>query len=436
MELPMDLVEDCASRDFLQALTAEKQLTFTYHRQHLRFQVSQELFSSYQVDTGTQLLLKTTSDLAASDQVNKVLDLGCGYGPLGLAFAAVGKQRHVHLVDRDALAVQFTRANARLNKLNNILAYGSLGYDDVSENKFDLLLSNIPGKAGHPAIESILLDAQHHLNPQGIVAVVVVSPLADPIAEILARPDIELLLREEGSEHVVFHYRFLAAATSPGINNGKNGENSNQTVQVFAPGAFERGVYDRGGMDVDYRGLKFHMQTVRGVPEFDKISHQSELLFSILEKVRSRKKPAQHVLVFNPTQGHVPIAIHKQLDPQVITLVDRDLLALRSSRRNLFTHGRSQENLSCWHQVGLIPDEALPPPDLILGILRDSEGPAANYELVRQAAGLLAPQGQLIISAASTTITRLEKTIKQNKLMTVKQRKRNRAKRLLILEAR
>ncbi|MFN2125129.1 MAG: methyltransferase [Candidatus Promineifilaceae bacterium] len=431
----MDLVEDCASRDFLQALTAEKQLTFPYRRQHLRFQVSQELFSSYQVDTGTQLLLKTASELAASEQVNKVLDLGCGYGPLGLAFAAAREQRQVHLVDRDALAVQFTQTNARLNKLNNILTYGSLGYDDVNDNNFDLLLSNIPGKAGLPAIESMLLDARQILNPQGIAAVVVVSPLADPVTEILTRPDVEILLREEGSEHVVFHYRFLGTANPPSLDSGKNGENHNQTILVFAPRAFDRGFYDRGSMDVDYRGLKFNMQTVRGLPEFDKISHQTELLFSTLEKVRSGKKSVQHVLIFNPRQGHVPVGIHKQLNPRFITLIDRDLLALRSSKRNLLANGRSQENLSLRHQVNLEAD-GLPAPDLILGVLRDSEGPAANYEYIRQAAGLLAPKGQLTISASSTTITRLEKTIKQNKLMTVKQRKRNRAKRLLILETR
>jgi 16S rRNA G1207 methylase RsmC len=434
---PLDKTD---SQDYLESLVHEKQLAFTYHRQSLQFQVSQELFSSYQIDAGTRLLLKTASALAASDQVNKVLDLGCGYGPLGLAFAAAKPQRQVHLVDRDALAVEFTRANARLNQLNNILAYGSLGYDDVSDHDFDLLLSNIPGKIGRPAMESLLLDARHILAPHGIAAIVVVPPLAGPVAEILNRPDVEIQLREKGTEHVVFHYRFLEEQSPRDLDPGAMGGSFDHTSQFSKGGAqerggsFELGVYDREQMEVAYRGLKFPMQTVRGLPEFDKLSHATELLLTALEKIKSSGRTVGHALVFNPGQGHAPVALWKQLGPQFLTLADRDLLSLRASERNLLANGRHRENLLLRHQVGLNSSTDLPSPDLILGVLRDSESPRAHYALVQQAANLLPPGGQLLVSAASTTITRLEKTIKQNKLMIVKQRKRNRARRLLILE--
>ena len=80
-----------ASPAYLDSLASDKELTLNYHRHTLRFRVSQELFSSYQIDAGTRLLLKTVSDLAASEDVRKVLDLGCGYGPLGLAAMRGGK---------------------------------------------------------------------------------------------------------------------------------------------------------------------------------------------------------------------------------------------------------------------------------------------------------------------------------------------------------
>ena len=422
------------SRAFPKSLASEKELTLNYHRQTLRFRVSQELFSSYQIDAGTRLLLKTVSDLADSHDVRKVLDLGCGYGPLGLALAQLQPDRLVHLVDRDALAVEFTRANARLNELNNTKAYGSLGYDDV-DNGFDLLLSNIPGKAGRLAIASFLLDARHILQPQGIAAVVVVPPLAAPVAEILDRPDVELLLREEGAEHVVFHYRFLGRQNRRGLDPYATRESQHQTSPVFGGSAFEGGVYDRGHMDVAYRGLKFSMQTVRGLPEFDKISHQTELLLSALRKMRDNKKEVGHALIFNTGQGHVPVALWKKLAPQKMTLVDRDLLSLRAAQRNLLANGCPREQFCLAHHAGLLQEDSQPA-DLILGVLRDSEGPAANYALLQQAAAVLAPQGELVVAAASTTITRLDKTIKREKLFIVKQRKRNRAKRLLILKER
>ena len=406
-------------QSYAAALATGKDLPLTYHRRSLNLRSSQELFSSHQIDTGTRLLLKTVSELAVSGQVRKVLDLGCGYGPLGLALAAALPQRHVHLVDRDALAITFTRENARQNDLPNVRVYGSLGYDDVPDQDFDLILSNIPGKAGIPVITSLLLDARRHLQPGGITAVVVVPPLSDPAAEILNRPDVELLLREDGPEHTVFHYRFL----------------DGDPALVPPQTAFARGLYDRGPMDVDYHDLHFSMLAVRGLPEFDKLSHQSELLLAGLEKLKNDKQEGRRAILFNPGQGHVPVALWQALAPRQIILVDRDLLSLRASARNLQANGCPPANITTTHQVDLSLENERAA-GLIIGVLRDSEGPEANYALVRQAAQQLAPQGELLVAGGSTTITRLEKTIKKEKLLSVKQRKRNRAKRLLILKAR
>jgi 16S rRNA G1207 methylase RsmC len=148
--------------------------------------------------------------------------------------------------------------------------------------------------------------------------------------------------------------------------------------------------------------------------------------------MREKKKGIDQALIFNPGQGHVPVALWKLFSPFRMTLVDRDLLSLRAAERNLLANGCPREKFTLLHKPGLPAGEASIY-DLILGALHDSEGPAAHYIVIEQAAALLVLQGEVLVSGSSTTITRLEKSIKEAKLLTVKQRRRNRAKRMLWL---
>ena len=79
----------------------KQEIDLRHEGRSLRLRVAQDLFSSFQADAGTRLLLRTLSGVEAG----RVLDLGCGYGPLGLALRSVGTRSEVHMVDRDALAV-------------------------------------------------------------------------------------------------------------------------------------------------------------------------------------------------------------------------------------------------------------------------------------------------------------------------------------------
>ncbi len=108
----------------------KKDVAITMAGQRIEFAVSQTLFSSHQVDIGSAHLLKTLPLDLIGDKA-RILDLGCGYGPLGLTLARLRPGAEVHMVDRDALAVDFTAFNAHRLGLSNATAYGSLGYDDV-----------------------------------------------------------------------------------------------------------------------------------------------------------------------------------------------------------------------------------------------------------------------------------------------------------------
>src|SRR3990170_7683153 len=113
----------------------KKIITFRAWKHSLQFRVSQDLFSSHDIDLGTKLLLRTIIE-AGYDRFQKVLDIGCGYGPIGLTLKSVFGSALVHMVDRDALAVEYSRQNAILNKLTDIEVYGGLGYADLKTAGF------------------------------------------------------------------------------------------------------------------------------------------------------------------------------------------------------------------------------------------------------------------------------------------------------------
>ncbi len=385
-----------------------------YHSGHtLHFHVAQDLFSSHQIDVGTARLLRNLVD---APPFTKILDLGCGYGPLALTLKALYPQSVVHAVDRDALAVEYTRQNAELNGLADVAVYGSLGYDDVSDRDFDLIISNIPGKAGETVIASLLRDAVHFLKPGGLVAIVVVAALESIVAQALDDPGIEIAFQETRAGHAIFHYRFTDAY---------------RAAQPPFAGGLARGLYHRDIASITTGALTFPMQTARGLPEFDSLSYGSLLLLDNL--TRTQGMNVARVVVHNPGQGHIPVALWKLFKPDAITLVDRDLLSLRYARENLIRNSCPALRIGTAHQVDLALEGETQAVDLIVGIVREEEGQAAAEQLARQAASLLTPDGALWLVAGSTPITRLEKAIESAKLLRIVKRKRDNRMSLLVM---
>src|SRR6266581_4634656 len=82
------------------------------------FRTTWGLFSPKTIDEGTQLL---TDQLEIAPDAD-CLDLGCGYGPLGLVMANLAPNGTTHLVDKDFVAIEYARKNAELNRLTNVNA--------------------------------------------------------------------------------------------------------------------------------------------------------------------------------------------------------------------------------------------------------------------------------------------------------------------------
>jgi len=132
------------------------------------------LFSPREIDEGTRLLLGHV-EIAADDDC---LDLGCGYGPLGLALASLAPKGRTLMVDKDFVAVDFANHNAAANGLANAGAQLSNGFDQIDATlRFDVIASNIPAKVGKELLALLLHDAHQRLRDGGRLYVVTINGL-------------------------------------------------------------------------------------------------------------------------------------------------------------------------------------------------------------------------------------------------------------------
>ncbi len=111
----------------------------------IQFNLSLGLFSSAGIDAGSMLLLKTIGKKIDLDSLSTILDVGCGVGTLGLALAKRCPKAEIQMVDRDELAVSFSRQNAELNAVcvNNSQLPGTDGRIDSGSCLADLCSSSI-----------------------------------------------------------------------------------------------------------------------------------------------------------------------------------------------------------------------------------------------------------------------------------------------------
>jgi len=159
-------------------LKQDVQFEATLHGHALKFRTTWGLFNPTGIDDGTFLLANALD--VAPNAVS--LDLGCGYGALGLVLAKLAPQGSVHMVDKDFIAVEYANKNAKANGLKNAKAYLSNGFRDIpADMKFDLIVSNLPAKVGKELLYIMMNDAKAHLKPGGRFIVVTISGLKEYI---------------------------------------------------------------------------------------------------------------------------------------------------------------------------------------------------------------------------------------------------------------
>ena len=148
-----------------------KERTFIFH-------TTWGLFNPKRIDPGSRLLV----DYLATEATDRCLDLGCGYGPLGLTLGHMCPEGEVHMIDKDFVAVDYATRNAARNGLSNCRAYLSNAFSHVPASaRFNTIVSNLPAKVGNELLSLMMHDAYARLEPGGRLWVVTISGLKDYI---------------------------------------------------------------------------------------------------------------------------------------------------------------------------------------------------------------------------------------------------------------
>jgi 16S rRNA (guanine1207-N2)-methyltransferase len=318
--------------------------------------VPHDVFSSQRIDDGTLLLLEHLPE----GEPKSVLDLGCGYGALGLPVAARFPQARCVLLDRDLLAVAASAHNARVLGLSNATVQPGLGYRGLGGDRFDWVLCNVPARIGERAIR-YLLEGGRALGAE--VRAVVIRDLA-PVVEGLGLEGLTHIAR--GPRHDVF-------ALAPG---------------AAAIDLDDDAVYARD--ETTFAGLSLSRP-------HDASEDPSHLLnLALLSEALPRAQP-KDAFVFRAGYGPLPLAIKARHPGCEVVAQDRDLLDTAFLRRNSAALGLPVEVRDTLFWGESMEGRVF---SLVCGELSSPAGAAVARSELKAALQLLAKGGEGLILAS------------------------------------
>lgn len=139
-----------------------KEIVYYFKGVKISFFADNGVFSKNGIDFGSNLLLKTIQ----LDGVKNILDVGCGYGTIGITLAKLNGGVNVTMVDVNLRAIGLCNRAIEENGLTNALVFESNVYENVT-GKYEVIVSNPPIRAGKSVVHSIILGAYEHLVEGG-----------------------------------------------------------------------------------------------------------------------------------------------------------------------------------------------------------------------------------------------------------------------------
>lgn len=147
------------------------------------FHTKAGVFSKATIDQGSRLLIETM----AVKPGDTILDLGCGYGPIGVVAADLAAQGRAVLVDANLRAIRLATENININSVGNARALLSDGLEAVANQRFTVILSNPPASSGLEIFAEFCQDSFACLKPQGKLYFVTQGRLKEAVKRVFEK---------------------------------------------------------------------------------------------------------------------------------------------------------------------------------------------------------------------------------------------------------
>lgn len=172
---------------------------FTLRNKNFQFKTDAGVFSKKEVDFGSRVLIEAFEMF--NEDSSPIIDIGCGYGPIGLALAHSFPMREIHMVDVNERAISLAKKNASINRVDNVKIYESSIFENVKEEGFAAVVSNPPIRAGKKIVHGILEDSKEYLKDGGELWIVIQKKQGAPSAmakmeEVFG--NVEVVLKKKG----------------------------------------------------------------------------------------------------------------------------------------------------------------------------------------------------------------------------------------------
>ena len=164
------------------SISQQKHWTYRLKGNTLSFTSDNGVFSKNTVDFGSELLVESY-DIPEQFQNASLLDIGCGYGTMGLAYGKAYPELSIEMIDVNERALVLAQENAKKNGIHNVDIHESNLYDSVKKSKYEIIISNPPIRAGKIVVHTILEKAYDYLAENGQLVIVIQKKQGAPSAQ-------------------------------------------------------------------------------------------------------------------------------------------------------------------------------------------------------------------------------------------------------------
>ncbi|MBP1949996.1 class I SAM-dependent methyltransferase [Virgibacillus litoralis] len=181
-----------------QSKSSPKKWNYQLRGKDYTFESDYGVFSKNEVDYGSRLLIEQFRQPSITGEF---LDLGCGYGPIGITLADCYQDRNVILTDINERAINLAQQNADHNNVVNVEFVQSDRFSNLTNRSFAAILTNPPIRAGKKVVHQMFEDSKNALLEHGQLWVVIQKKQGAPSAKEKLSDlfgNVEVVVRSKG----------------------------------------------------------------------------------------------------------------------------------------------------------------------------------------------------------------------------------------------